>query len=279
MYLNNSVGIKFNFPILSSYLPLVLYSPIDMTQNKTVLITGATSGIGWATACALHRNGYRILATGRRGNRLEELSALLKTNILTLNFDVSVRAEVKRNLENLPADWRKIDVLINNAGNAHGLDFIQDGNWEDWEAMIDINVKGLLAVTEVILPGMVERKSGHILNIGSIAGDQAYMKGAVYCASKAAVSLLTQGMRLDLNAAGIKVSELKAGMVETEFSKVRFKGDADRATAVYAGLEPLTAEDVADTIVYMVNAPTHVNLAEVLLLPLAQASAHTFNRQ
>ncbi|HRH33588.1 MAG TPA: SDR family NAD(P)-dependent oxidoreductase [Catalimonadaceae bacterium] len=249
-----------------------------MDFPKIALITGATSGIGWATACKLHQLGFRIIATGRRQERLTELQSILKTNILTLQFDVSNRNEVQNSLHNLPEDWSKVDVLINNAGNAHGLDLIQDGKWTDWEAMIDINLKGLLAVTEVVLPGMVERKSGHIINLGSIAGDQAYAKGAVYCASKAAVSLLTQGMRLDLNAVGIKVSELKAGMVETEFSKVRFKGDLDRAAAVYSGLEPLKAEDVADTLAFMISAPKHVNLAEVLLLPLAQASAHTFNR-
>lgn len=249
-----------------------------MNISKTALITGSTSGIGWATACKLHQMGFRIIATGRRQERLNELQKILETNVLTMNFDVSNRIEVQESLQNLPADWSQIDVLINNAGNAHGLDLIQDGNWADWEAMIDINVKGLLAVTEVILPGMIERKSGHIINLGSIAGDQAYAKGAVYCASKAAVSLLTQGMRLDLNAVGIKVSELKAGMVETEFSKVRFKGDSDRAAGVYSGLEPLKAEDVADTLAFMISAPRHVNLAEVLLLPLAQASAHTFHR-
>lgn len=247
-------------------------------MNKIALITGATSGIGWATACKLHHLGYRIIAIGRRRDRLNELYSLLKTNVLTLEFDVRNRESVKKSIESLPSDWSQIDLLINNAGNAHGMDLIQDGNWADWEDMIDINIKGLLAVTEAVLPKMIERKSGHIINIGSIAGDQAYAKGAVYGASKAAVSLLTQGMRLDLNPFGIKVSELKAGMVETEFSLVRFKGDQARAISVYQGLEPLTGNDVAETIAYMAEAPLHVNLAEVLMMPLAQASAHTFHR-
>lgn len=247
-------------------------------SKKTALITGATSGIGWATAIRLHQEGFRIIGTGRRKDRLLELEKKLKTDIFTLKFDVRQRNQVQAALASLPPDWQNIDILINNAGNAHGLDLVQDGNWDDWEAMIDINVKGLIAVTESVLPGMMARKTGHIINLGSIAADQAYIRGAVYCASKAAVSLFTQGLRLDLNAAGIKISELKAGMVETEFSLIRFKGDSQRANQVYSGLEPLKAEDIADTIAYMALAPHHVNLAEVLMLPLAQASAHTFNR-
>lgn len=246
---------------------------------KTALITGATSGIGWATAIKLHSLGYQIIATGRRAVRLEALATILPDRLHCLQFDVRDRIEVQKAISGIPAALLPIDVLINNAGNAHGLDLIQDGSWADWDAMIDINVKGLLAVTEAVLPGMVARKSGHIINLGSIAGDQAYAKGAVYSASKAAVSLLTQSMRIDLNAVGIKVSEIKAGMVETEFSNIRFKGDETKAKAVYAGVEPLTADDIANTIAFMVQAPKHVNLAEVLMLPLDQASAHTFNRK
>lgn len=249
-------------------------------QKKTAFITGATSGIGRATALRLHQSGFRIIATGRREDRLKELAQLVpEEDILTLRFDVRQRDAVQNAVDSIPASWQNIDLLINNAGNAHGLEVFQEGNWQDWAAMMDINVLGLMAVTEAVLPFMLQQGKGHIINIGSIAGDQAYAKGAVYCASKAAVSLFTQGLRLDLNTAGIKVSELKAGMVETEFSLVRFKGDHQKAAQVYSGLEPLSAEDIADTLCYMAMAPHHVNLAEVLMLPLAQASAHTFHRQ
>ena len=246
---------------------------------KTALITGATSGIGWATAVKLHALGFQIIATGRRQDRLDELQQLLPDRLLTLCFDVSDRTALRKEIEGLPLAWSQIDLLVNNAGNAHGLDSIQNGNWADWEAMIDINVKGLLAATEAVLPGMVARKSGHIINLGSIAGDQPYANGAVYCGSKAAVSLITQGMRIDLNAVGIKVSELKAGMVETEFSVVRFKGDEERAKSVYAGVVPLVAEDIAETIAFMALAPAHVNLAEVVMMPLDQASVSVYNRK
>ena len=246
--------------------------------TRTILITGATSGIGWATAVLLHEAGHRIVATGRRADRLDALRNHLKERIYTLAFDVRNRTDVQMAITSLPTDWADIDVLINNAGNAHGLDPIQDGSWDDWEAMVDINIKGLLAVTEAVLPIMTRKKSGHIINIGSIAGTQAYAKGAVYCGSKAAVALITEGLRIDLNPLGIKVSEVKAGMVETEFSIVRFKGDEAKANAVYAGLQPLTAHDVASTLAYMVQAPTHVNLAEVVLMPLAQASVSVYNR-
>lgn len=248
--------------------------------KKTAFITGATSGIGWATALRLHQADFRIIATGRREDRLSELAQLLpEEDILTLCFDVRQRDAVQKAVDSIPPSWQSIDLLINNAGNAHGLEVFQEGSWEDWAAMMDINVLGLMAVTEAVLPFMLSRGKGHIINLGSIAGDQAYAKGAVYCASKAAVSLFTQGLRLDLNSAGIKVSELKAGMVETEFSLVRFKGDQQKAAQVYSGLQPLSAEDIADTLCYMAMAPHHVNLAEVLMLPLAQASAHTFHRK
>lgn len=248
-------------------------------NTKTILITGATSGIGRAAAIKLHALGHRIVGTGRRADRLSDLQRLMPERFIGLSFDVRDRAAIASQVAKIPAEWRPIDVLINNAGNAHGLEPIQNGHWEDWEAMLDINVKGLLAVTEVVLPEMVEAKSGHIINLGSIAGHQAYANGAVYCGSKAAVALITEGMRIDLNPLGIKVSEMKAGMVETEFSVVRFKGDEARAKAVYQGVQPLTGEDVADTLVYMVEAPAHVNLAEVVLMPLAQASVSVYNRK
>ena len=247
---------------------------------KTILITGATSGIGLETAKLLHAKGHIIIATGRRQDRLEALRLTLGSKrIYPLAFDVRDRKDLGLKLASLPEEFKNIDVLVNNAGNAHGLEPFQEGNWEDWEAMIDINVKGLLAVTEAVLPIMLSRKSGHIINIGSIAGIQAYGRGAVYCASKSAVSMITEGLRIDLNAEGIKVSEIKPGMVETEFSKVRFKGDEAKATQVYNGLTPLQAQDVAEVIAYMIEAPRHVNLADVLLLPLDQASATVVHRK
>lgn len=247
-------------------------------NQKTILITGATSGIGSETARLLLEKGHRIVATGRRKERLDQLASEYGDQILTLCFDVQDRDAVRAQIDSLPPDWKTIDVLVNNAGNAHGMDSFQTGNWADWEAMIDINVKGLVAVTEAVLPLMRIRQKGHIINLGSIAGDQPYANGSLYCASKAAVSTFTDCLRIDLNREGIKVSEIKPGMVETEFSLVRFKGDEERARKVYQGVTPLTGKDVAEVIVYMVEAPAHVNLAEVLLLPLAQASATVFNR-
>ena len=254
-------------------------NPFHM-RKKLACITGATSGIGRETALLLRDRGYRILATGRRKERLEALSSEFPPEDLhTLCFDVRDREAIQKNFSGLPPDWQDIDVLVNNAGNAHGLDLFQDGSWADWEAMIDGNVKGLVAVTEAVLPLMRRRGQGHILNLGSIAGDQAYAKGALYCASKSAVSMFTECLRIDLNAEGIKVSEIKPGMVETDFSLVRFKGDAERAAKVYEGVKPLSGKDVAEVIVYMIEAPAHVNLAEVMLMPLAQASATVFNRK
>ena len=242
-------------------------------SSRLVCITGATSGIGLETARILHSKGYRILATGRRQDRLDALQNELGERIHCLNFDVRDRAALRSAVENLPAEWQDIEVLVNNAGNAHGLDLFQDGSWDDWEVMIDINVKGLVAMTEAILPTMRRLGRGHIVNLSSIAGMQGYPKGALYCASKSAVSMLSECLRIDLNAEGIKVSDIRPGMVETEFSLVRFKGDEERAANVYKGLKPLSGRDVAEVIVFMIEAPAHVNLAEVLLLPLAQASA------
>ena len=248
-------------------------------MNKIACITGASSGIGRATAQSLAKDGFRLILCGRRKERLEELKASLGVESIILVFDVTDQKSVISAFDSLSADWKNIDVLINNAGNAHGMDLFQDGKWEDWEAMIDINIKGLVAVTEAVLPGMLNNKSGHIINVSSIAGQQAYPKGSLYCASKSAVSMITECLRIDLNQEGIKVSEIKPGMVETEFSLVRFKGDAERAKQVYKGVEPLTGKDVAEVIVYMIQAPKHVNIAEVLLMPLAQASATVFNRK
>lgn len=245
-------------------------------EKKIALVTGATSGIGWATAVALAQLGYHIIATGRRQKRLQDLQKEISNegvDILTLNFDVRDQAAVKEAINTLPDNWKKINVLINNAGNAHGLDPIQTGSLEDWDAMIDINVKGLLYVSNEIIPGMVERNSGTIVNIGSIAGKEVYPMGNVYCASKHAVDALTKGMRMDLNPHGIRVIGVHPGLVETEFSLVRFKGDENRSKAVYKGLQPLTPEDIAETIAFAVSRPPHVVLADIVMLPTAQASA------
>ncbi|PWJ42397.1 SDR family NAD(P)-dependent oxidoreductase [Sediminitomix flava] len=244
-------------------------------MTKTALITGATSGIGRATAQEFAKNGIRLILTGRRTDRLDELKKELgeQTEVLTLEFDVSDREKVNEVFENLPQDWKQIDILINNAGNAHGLSSIQDGDIDDWDKMMDINVKGLLYVSKAVIPSMIEKSSGHIINIGSIAGKEVYPNGNVYCASKHAVDALTQGMRIDLNAHGIKVGAVHPGLVETEFSEVRFKGDTVRAKGVYTGYEPLKPEDIADIIYFIVSRPYHVNIADLLVFPTAQASA------
>jgi 3-hydroxy acid dehydrogenase/malonic semialdehyde reductase len=249
-------------------------------ERKIACITGATSGIGWATALHLAKEGYAILACGRRRDRLEELSAKMPAEIpfRYLVFDVRHQEQVIDAFDSLPVEWQPIEVLVNNAGNAHGLDTIDQGDVEDWDAMMDINVKGLLYVSRKVIPGMVDRKSGQIINIGSIAGKEVYAKGSVYCASKYAVDALTKGMRIDLNPHGIKVMGIHPGAVETEFSLVRFKGDTKRASGVYQGFDPLTADDVADIITFAVTRPKHVVMADVLLLPLAQGSATVFNR-
>ncbi|QJX48405.1 SDR family NAD(P)-dependent oxidoreductase [Hymenobacter taeanensis] len=243
-------------------------------MTKTAFITGASSGIGWATAVALGQAGFRLVLTGRRRDRLEELARELgnvPTHLLT--FDVRNRQAVEEAVQSLPAEFQDIDVLINNAGNAHGLAPIQDGDPQDWDDMMDGNVKGLLYVSKAVLPSMTRRNVGHIINIGSIAGHETYANGNVYCASKAAVAALTKGMRLDLLPHNIRVAEVNPGAVETEFSQVRFKGDNARAATVYQGFEPLKATDVAELIQFMVTRPAHVNIAEVLILPAAQAAA------
>lgn len=244
--------------------------------NKTAFVTGASSGIGWATALSLANLGYQIIATGRRQDRLDSLKEkILAMNVdcITLCFDVRDKEETTKCINSLPEQWKTIDVLINNAGNAHGLDPIQQGNVDDWDAMIDINVKGLLYVSKAVMPIMIQRQSGTIVNIGSIAGKEVYPNGNVYCASKHAVDAITNGMRMDLNPFGIRVIGVHPGLVETEFSLVRFKGDAQRASTVYKGYQPLTPEDIADTIAFAVSRPPHVVLADIVMLPTAQASA------
>ncbi len=249
--------------------------------NKIVLITGATSGIGEATAKILAEKRFKLILCGRRKEHLQKLEALLssKTEITTLTFDVRDKTRVFSAIKSLPDNFKRIDILINNAGNAHGLDPIQEGSFDDWDAMIDINVKGLLYVSKAVLPVMVDRQSGHIVNIGSIAGKEVYPKGNVYCASKYAVDAITQGMRIDLVAYNIKVSEINPGAVDTEFSKVRFKGDMQKANNVYEGFEPLRASDVANLIWFIISQPKHVNIAESLILPTAQANATILHRK
>lgn len=250
-------------------------------ERKIACITGATSGIGKATAIALAGLGYAIIATGRRKERLEHLAKELPagTDLLTLCFDVREKEAVQKALGNLPKGWQDVDILVNNAGNAHGLDPIQNGNTDDWDAMMDINVKGLLYVSKEIMPVMIARKSGTIVNIGSIAGKEVYPNGNVYCASKHAVDAITQGMRMDLNPFGIRVIGVHPGLVETEFSMVRFKGDAERSKKVYQGFQPLTPEDIADTIAFAVSRPGHVVLADIVMLPTAQASATVITKK
>lgn len=246
-----------------------------MDKKRIALITGATSGIGEATARLLAKNAFRLILCGRRKDRLENLQNELSnsTEVTTLSFDVRHREEVEQALGSLNKEWEQIDVMINNAGNAHGLAPIQTGSMDDWDAMIDINVKGLLYVSRAVIPGMVKRNGGHIINLGSIAGKEVYPNGNVYCASKFAVDALTQGMRIDLNEHGIKVTAIHPGLVETEFSLVRFKGDKARAKSVYQGYQPLLPEDIADLILFALTRPAHVVVADLVVFPVAQASA------
>ena len=249
-------------------------------MNKTAFITGATSGIGKATAEILAQNKYKLILCGRREDRLAELATSLSklTDVHTLQFDVRDNHAVKAAISSLPEAFSTIDILINNAGNAHGLDPIQTGDVDDWDAMIDINVKGLLYVSKAIIPQMIERKSGHIINIGSTAAKEVYPNGNVYCASKHAVDALNQGMRIDLNPFGIRVGAIHPGMVETEFSEVRFKGDTSRAENVYKGFTPLQPEDIADIIHFVVSRPYHVNIADLIVMSTAQASSTIVNK-
>ena len=249
--------------------------------TKTALITGASSGIGMATAKVFARNGINLILCGRRQERLDTLKNELNSlcNIHILNFDVRNKKDVFLKIKSLPKVFSTIDILINNAGNAHGLDKIQDGNVEDWDAMIDINVKGLLYVSKAVLPTMLLSQSGHIINIGSTAGKEVYPKGNVYCASKYAVDAINQGMRIDLNGKGIKVGAINPGMVATEFSEVRFKGDTKKATKIYQGFTPLQAKDIAEIIWFTVTRPAHVNIADLTVMALDQASSTIVNKK
>jgi len=250
-------------------------------MTKIALITGATSGIGKATAIAFANKNINLILCGRKTAVLKELETELSKQVAvtTLSFDVRDKNEVLKKIKSLPEEFKNIDILVNNAGNAHGLDPIQDGNLDDWDAMLDINVKGLLYVSKAIIPGMIERKSGHIINIGSTAGKEVYPNGNVYCASKFAVDALNQGMRIDLNKTGIKVGAINPGLTQTDFSKVRFKGDEDRAEKVYQGFEALQPEDIADIISFVVSRPYHVNIADLTVMPSAQASSTILNKK
>lgn len=244
-------------------------------MTKTAFITGATSGIGKSTAIHFALKGIDLVLCGRRQDRLDALEKELgkEVQIHTLNFDIRSKEAVHAAIASLPSEFSQIDILINNAGNAHGLDTIQDGSIDDWDAMLDINVKGLLYVSKALIPQMIARKSGHIINIGSTAGKEVYPKGNVYCASKHAVDAINQGMRIDLNGTGVRVGAVNPGLVETEFSKVRFKGDEERADSVYKGFQPLKPEDIADIIYFVVTRPYHVNIADLVVMPTAQASS------
>ncbi len=247
-----------------------------------VLITGASSGIGRATAMRLAKDGYRLILTGRRAVTLKKLVLYLeskyKAECLSIPVDVRDFTALKVAMEALSGEWKPIGVLVNNAGLAAGLDPVHEGSLTDWNAMIDTNIKGILHMTRLVAPGMIERKRGHIINIGSIAGKEVYPKGAVYCATKHAVEALTTGMRQDFVPYGVKVSSVCPGAVETEFSLVRFKGDQERADKVYDGFTPLEPEDIADVIHYIITRPAHVNIQDVLIMPSAQASATIIHR-
>ena len=250
-------------------------------MKKTIFITGATSGIGKATAEIFAKQGHRLIICGRRKEVLDNLQIQLSnfTDVYSLVFDVRNQQEVENAINSLPEDWKNIDVLVNNAGNAHGLEPISDANISDWDAMMDGNVKGLLYVSQPIIKLMKANNSGHIVNISSVAARQTYANGTVYCASKKAVDVISEGMRLELTEFGIKVTNVQPGAVETDFSKVRFKGDEERAATVYAGYEPLIAEDIADAISYCVNVPNRVSIAEICIYPKAQAEPRTIFRR
>ncbi|HAH22887.1 MAG TPA: NAD(P)-dependent oxidoreductase [Prolixibacteraceae bacterium] len=251
-------------------------------NQKIALITGATAGIGRETAFLLAQNNYNLILTGRRKERLELVKMQLESNynckVQLLNFDIKKRKEVETALLSLPEEWKAIDVLINNAGLAAGLGPVNSADMDDWENMIDTNVKGLLYTTRIISPWMVERQSGHIINLSSIAGKEAYPNGSVYCGTKHAVAAITKAMRIELMPSGIKVTAIAPGAVETEFSLVRFRGDQEKAAQVYKGFTPLQAKDIAETILFVITRPAHVNIDDLLIMPINQASARDFNR-
>lgn len=250
-------------------------------ERKTALITGATSGIGMATARLFAQNNIRLIACGRRKEQLEQLQKELQnqTDIHILDFDVSDKKAVFERIQSLPEAFSQIDILINNAGNAHGLDPIQNGNLDDWDAMLDINVKGLLYVSKAVIPQMTERGSGHIINIGSIAGKEVYPNGNVYCASKHAVDAINKAMQIDLNGTGVRVGAVHPGLVKTGFSEVRFKGNKERAKLSYESFQPLLPEDIADVILFAVTRPSRVNIADLLVMPTDQANCTVANRK
>ena len=251
-------------------------------MNKIVLITGATSGIGLGCARKFADNGDKLILTGRNEQKLSDIQKELSdkgAEVITLVFDVRQREQAKQTISQLPEEWQAIDVLVNNAGLALGLEPEYQGNPDEWETMIDTNIKGLLTMTRLIVPGMVERNSGHIINIGSVAGDAAYAGGNVYCATKAAVKALTDGLRIDVADTAVRVTNLKPGLVETNFSNIRFRGDTERASNLYKGIKPLTGDDIADVAVYAANAPAHVQIAEVLILATHQASGSVIVRK
>lgn len=254
-----------------------------MLKNKIVLITGASSGIGAASAKQFAQQGAKLLLSARRlpliQKLADELHAAYGATIYPFQLDVREPAQVKQAINELPSEWKKIDVLLNNAGLAAGLDPLPEGHLEDWENMINTNLKGLLYVTQAVLPTMLNHNEGHIINIGSIAGHEIYPKGAVYCATKAAVKTLTQGLRMDLLGTQIRVSTVDPGAVHTQFSEVRFKGDSKRANAVYEGMQPLTPDDIADAIIYCATRPLHVNISEIIIMPTDQASATLIARK
>ena len=247
-------------------------------KNKIVLITGATSGIGWATALTLAKAGAQLILCGRRTEKLKALAKEIGGTTQLLTFDVRDKDAVFKAIASLPDPWKSIDLLVNNAGNAHGLDPVQTASLEDWDAMIDGNVKGLMYVTKAVLPHMIAAKKGQIINLGSIAGKEVYPNGSAYCSSKAAVDFFTRGLRIDLNPLGIRAGAIHPGLVETEFSEIRFKGDQARAKTVYDGIEALTAEEVADAILYMAQVPEKVTIADLVILPTRQANAYVNNR-
>ena len=251
-------------------------------MRKTILISGSTAGIGEACAIEFAKKGYQLILTGRRSERLEKLKEELtdkySIHVHTLNFDIRSHQEVVDAVSSIPDEFKNIDVLLNNAGLAAGVNPIDKGSLEDWEQMIDTNVKGLLYLTKEIIPIFKEKNAGHIINIGSIAGKMAYPKGNVYCATKSAVQTLTEGMRIDLLPYGIKVSQVAPGAVETEFSLVRLKGDSQAAKKVYDGYQPLVAEDIANVVAYIADLPAHMNINDILVMPTAQANAYIYHK-
>jgi len=275
--------------LLNVFLPcrvVLIYEYVNphllINMHRTILITGATSGIGKACAIRFAEQNDRLIITGRRNERLLELAGELRTKfdaeVLSLNFDIRQRKAVEAAVQGLPSEWKQVDILVNNAGLASGLALLQDGDMDDWEKMIDTNIKGLLYMTRMIAPAMIAAGKGHIVNIGSIAGKEVYARGNVYCATKFAVDALTKGMRIDMLAHGIKVSQVCPGAAETEFSEVRLKGDKKAATEVYKGYTPLSAGDIAEAVIWVTGLPAHVNVNDLVIMPTAQAGTAYFNR-